>query len=551
MTPVASSKSDRLLAGCLFAATVLLLWTTHRAQGHSRDEGYYFAAARSYEAWFVDGAREVARGNLIAPFREEFIAQRWGYNFEHPPLAKLSFALSHLLFARGLGLLDDETAFRLPAWVFAGVLSVALFRLGRRWGTSVGLLAPVLFWAVPRHFYNAHHACFDVPIAALWCLFFAVYADHVESGRGAVRVGVVFGLALATKHNAFFLPIAVVLYELLTRWPQLRARNLRTLVPKTFVPMLIAGPVTLYLLWPLLWHHPISRVNAWLAFHLHHVHYPWQYLGEVLRAPPFPVLYPVVLEALTVPAATALALLLGTTAWLVLAVASLRQLSRGQRETQPIRDRVLLLVIIGAAVQFVPFMTRGVPIFGGVKHWLPSVALACIPAAWLIRRSATALLPSLPRAAFAGLSLLILMPGALATAHFHPYGTSAYNELAGGAAGGAALGMQRQFWSNNVTAVLPWLAANAPQGASVYFHEVNFDSFAAYQLEGDIRADIRYARDPRSATIAIYQYHQEFRDREFEIWTELGTRSPAVSFAIDGATQIVAYRRVDAAVRAP
>ena len=36
---------------------------------------------------------------------------------------------------------------------------------------------------------------------------------------------------------------------------------------------------------------------------------------------------------------------------------------------------------------------------------------------------------------------------------------------------------------------------------------------------------------------------QEFRDREFEIWTEFGTRTPELEFAIDEAPQITVYER--------
>jgi hypothetical protein len=172
-------------------------------------------------------------------------------------------------------------------------------------------------------------------------------------------------------------------------------------------------------------------------------------------------------------------------------------------------------------------------------------ALLCVPAAELIVLFGRAVWPARAATAALILATLVLIPGAQATAHFHPYGTSAYNEIAGGAAGGAALGMQRQYWSNNVTAVLPWINEHTPRGARVYFHEVNWESYRAYQENGQLRRDIGYARDPRDAAntggYAVYQYMQEFRDREFEIWTEFGTTVPALSFAIDEAPQIVVY----------
>ena len=94
-----------------------------------------------------------------------------------------------------------------------------------------------------------------------------------------------------------------------------------------------------------------------------------------------------------------------------------------------------------------------------------------------------------------------------------------------------------------MTSELPWLNEHAPRNSPVFFHEVNYESFRAYQANGQLRDDIRYAQAPQQAVIAIYQYHQEFRDREFEIWTEFGTRTPEQTFTIDEAPQIVAYAR--------
>jgi hypothetical protein len=103
--------------------------------------------------------------------------------------------------------------------------------------------------------------------------------------------------------------------------------------------------------------------------------------------------------------------------------------------------------------------------------------------------------------------------------------------------------MQRQFWSNNVTAVLPWLNEHVPRGGRVYFHEVNVESYRAYQLAGMLRRDIRYAGSPREADYAVYQWHREFRDREYEIWSDLGTQRPATGLWIDEVPQILVYAR--------
>lgn len=541
--PEPISAIDRILAWALAVVTLACLWATQRPIGYMRDEGYYFTAGQSYEEWFVDLGNDFSHGSFAHPFTDEAITRHWQYNSEHPVLIKTLFALSHLVFHRWLHWLDDSTAYRLPAFFISALLSWALFWLTRPAGRVAATIAPLLFWAVPRHFFHGHLAAFDMPVVATWCLFFLFYARAIETGKGAWIAGVVFGLALATKHNALFLPMVVVLHWVITDGRNIwRAgwRGFLGRVPKPMWAMALLGPTILYLHWPYLWHHPIDRVSAWLNFHLKHVNYSWQYFGTVLREPPFPHEYPIMLELLTVPAATLVVILIGGVLMALRGGAWISPRLRAVVGEATTRD---WLVGIGAIVAIAPFTEGSVPIFGGVKHWMAAPALACVFGAEAIAVLGRGLWLERATQAAAGLAALVLLPGFWADAHFHPFGTSAYNEIAGGASGGAALGMQRQYWSNNVTSVLPWLNEHAPPNARVYFHEVNYESYVAYQRNGHLRQDIRYANGPEDAAIAVYQYHQEFRDREFQIWTEFKTRTPVLTFTIDEAPQIVVYER--------
>ena len=525
---------NRRLPLALAAVTFAALFATQSGVGFVRDEGYYFEAAKSYEQWVALLLRAPA-----AALRDT--GRYWSVNFEHPGLAKLLFALSHLVFTTWLGWLPDALAWRLPAFAFGALLTYWLAVLGAQRSRAAAVLAPALFWCAERTFFHGHLACFDVPICALtagvgvaWARAIGILQTPTSnptsnptwtSSRHGLFLGFLFGCALGVKHNAWLLPPVLLVHALLLPAP-LRRRALRTL------PWLLLGPVVLLAGWPLLWHEPLRHLSEWISFHTHHVHYAWYYLGRELRGPPFPIFYPVVLLALVLP--------LPQVALFAAAGAKLLW-DFAHRALSPVR--LLELGLAGAAL--LPFMLRTTPIFGGIKHWLAFLALLAPEAAHLLERSAElAQRAGLPRSR----GLLVaaaaaLLPGLWQIAHVHPYGTSAYGELAFGIPGAASLGMQRQYWSNNVTAVLPWLNAHAPKGARVFFHEVNVESYRAYQQAGLLRADIQYASGPWDAQYAALQWHREFRDREPETWNAFGTRTPATGLYLDETPQVVVYAR--------
>src|SRR5690606_4897031 len=129
------------------------------------------------------------------------------YNAEHPPLFKALFALSHLIFHELLGWVRPATAFRLPALAASALVPALTYRLGLAMaGRGAALFAALSFLLVPRQLFHAVLACFDMPIALMWLGLIVLFWRSPRSARAGWGCGVVFGLALATKHNALFLP---------------------------------------------------------------------------------------------------------------------------------------------------------------------------------------------------------------------------------------------------------------------------------------------------------------------------------------------------------
>ena len=500
--------TDRTLARWLAFGTAAAMALTQAPVGFTRDEGYYFAAAQRYEEWL----QLLLHAPLTAIAQTE---RYWSYNFEHPGLTKLLFALSHGLFTSWLHLLPDALAWRLPAFFFAGLLSYWLALLGFSRSRAAGVLAPLLFWCAERTFFHGHLACFDVPICAMYAGVGVAWLRAMQepSRKAGLWLAFMYGAALGVKHNAWFMPPVLLVHGLFAN-----RRALRNLL------WLLLSPLVLFACWPLLWHDPLRHIGDWIAFHFHHVHYAWWYFGQVLRAPPFPVWYPAVVDALVLP--------LPVVALLAAAGVSLLA-SFVRRRIDP--QRLLELGLSGASL--LPFLLTTTPIFGGIKHWLAFVALLTPEAAALLVRIAPT------RRTLAAAASAALLPGLWQIAHVHPYGTSAYGELAGDIPGAATLGMQRQYWSNNVTGVLPWLNAHCPPNARVYFHEVNIESYRTYILMGMLRSDIRYAQGPAQSDYVALQWHREFRDREPETWNAFGTQRPATGLYLDEVPQVVVYAR--------
>ena len=524
-----SNRTDYLIASALSLATFAALWRTEAEVGYVRDESVYFAAGQSYANWF-----KLLILNPRYAITDPAIVRCFDINHEHPALMKILFGLSHLLFHQTLGWLAPGTAFRFPAFAVAAIIPFFLFIWGDQlYSRTTGLFAAFSFFLIPRQFFNAHLACFDVPIAALWLVTTYAFWKSQTAPKYAVACGFAFGLAIAIKHNALFLPFFLVPFALWNTWKQ---QSTKPLLP--LLAMGVFAPVFFYLHWPYLWHHPIERIAWYLNFHTHHEHYPWFYLGKLLREPPFPLAYVFVKTALTVPVALLVPMVLG-----LLALAF-----RIGSRLHPLTWTDALLGV-HALASILIISHPQVPHFGGVKHWLPSmtflallaasrVDLACQNLSTLIRAQAL----MRPWVSLAFCSLLLVSP-LIALCRVHPYGTSYYNEVAGGLPGAASLGMQRQFWSNNVTGVMDWINQHASRGARVYLHEVTGYAFRDYQLNGQLRSDLISASGPNDASIVAYQYHQEFREQEFNIWQAFGTQIPAYGLYLDETPQVVVYQR--------
>ena len=362
------------------------------------------------------------------------------------------------------------------------------------------------------------------------------------------------GLALATKHTALLLPLGLGAHYLVLgviaglRAPASARGTARALAVartaishrwRVIVSLAVLGPLTLYAVWPWLWFDPVHHVRDWLAFHLHHVHYNYEYLGRNWNAPPFPWHVALVTTLVTVPASTLAAAVAGAGVWI----------ARCTRPMPRVRHAPALLLALSAAASIGPFFLGTTPIFGAEKHWMPILPTICIAAGvgavWAARQAARWVPERVAIDAVAG---AIAVAAAVETQVAEPYALTWYSALAGGAPGGAELGMNRQFWGVAMRGALPRLAAEARSNGPtyVYTHDAS-PAWRLYQEEGLVPRSLLDAGweqggiDRSDLAVVIHELH--FNRHDYLIWNTYGTVQPIYVLTSDGVPIVSIYRR--------
>ena len=558
---------DPLVALGLGGLYVALLLLSVDDLGYARDEGFYFDAARSYQAWF-----ELLLKDPDVALQRANLDRYWDANHLHPVLAKTLFALSHkYLHVDWQWFREAGTAFRFPGMVMGGIAVATLYAWGRRSaGRWAGLLAAVSFAAMPRIFYHAHLDCFDVPVAAMWLITTYVYFRSLRGGWGwAIGAGLLYGLLLNTKHNAWLLPPALIIHFLVVRgsglWRELRVGWLS--VPRALIFMATLGPLVFYATWPWIWHDTGKRLIEYVTFHMHHEYYNMEFLGYNYWKPPFPRSYAWLMTAGTVSATTLLLFLMG----LALAVknaltvrfrlvgerarALAQRFGIGSHCVLPVATSTQkklfeedFLWILCILTSYAPWLSKSTPIFGATKHWITAYPFMCLFAARAFVFLRANLAKRLPgpwpkQSAAVVLAFSLLAAPVTIGRDSHPWGLSAYTPLVGGASGAATLGLNRTFWGYTTGALQKEINQSASPHARIFLHDTAMPSFAMMVSDGRIRKDIRAAWNVDPSDLAIFHYEPHMNRIEYQIWGEYGTVRPHVVRTHHGVPVVWMYKR--------
>ena len=540
---------DHVIGLVLAAAYLSMLLATAGDLGFSRDEGFYFKAARNSQEWMEELADRPAKA--LEPWA---IEKYWRYNHEHPAMMKVLFGISNGIFHHKIGATSSSTGYRLPGMIAAALAIYLIFIwTASAFGRAAGMYSSMAFALMPRVFYHAHLACFDMPITAFWLLVCYLYWRSLESKRFGIAAGIVFGFALCIKLNAFFLPFVLGLHYLLLfayrRKLGSRATGAKP-KPWAFLSGFVFAPPIFILSWPWLWYDTWKRLLGYVGFHGHHAHYNTAWLGENIIQAPTPISLPLVMTLLTIPTVT-IALCAGG-ALLVLrrnmpAFAEKRVFGLWpDKQRLEIGSGFDLLIALNAIFPIALISLPQVPIFGGTKHWMPAMPFWAMLAGMGVARlgDATAkLLPKLsPRAVRYALAFLLLLPPLQQTATSHPFGLMSYVPLAGGAPGAANLGMTRQFWGYSTAGVLPWLNERVPKNGRVFFHDTSSPSVNMFKEDKLLRSDIRLSAISGSR-FALVHHELHMIVVESWIWNRYKIHNPAHVLTYQGVPIVSVYAR--------
>jgi hypothetical protein len=361
---------------------------------------------------------------------------------QYYPFANAMAMATAYLLAPALDVFDGFHAFN----ILLGALFIVTFFLFLQARTSrtCAAAAVALLFTSPRIWYDAMVNVKDFPEMVLFTL--AAMAYFVAWERDDVRwylgAGVLWGLALATKTNAAFLPVIVLIFALLTR---------RMPFGK-LAAMFATGLAVMFAVWPWLWSDPIGHLRKNLEY----------VANRVTHTPASMTTSPFAMLAFT---------------------------------TQPL---FLLLIVAGVALAFVRrrpvdnylLIWSGVLLaraavsvnFDGVRHFLelfpPLAALAGASLLKLERRAALAA------------AAITIVPGLAGIIHMHPFEDAYWNALRGA----RTFPQSGEYWATSYRQGIDWLNAHAPQHSAlaVPIAEQTVAIVAPFRLRRDIEL-VRYA----------------------------------------------------------
>lgn len=470
---------DFLIIAIIVLLGFISVIMTMNGFGLSWDEAYYYEPSQKAATWLE---YKLFGSGLLS---KEEMSALWDDIWELPSIVKLAIGTSYNFFNLVVG---DLIALRLPSAlafsiILALIYSWSFFEIGR----FPALFSSVLFALTPRMFGHAHIAATETISSMIFFMTIIAFRKGTLSWVWSILFGVLFGIALATKINAFFLPVIFLPYAFLFH----KKNSLNNLFA-----MLLISPVILILVWPWLYENPFSRIVKYLSFHANHQLTALYFFGKKYNygLTPAPSSYPLIITLLTVPAAYLFFCLLGalraifkvrTSDFGILILwAVVSQIGIASLPLSPKYDGERLFIgifpylsILGGMgfYAIINMFSRPVSIKGGIS-WRDIISVLLI--------------------------IIITIYGVFQIIKIHPYELSYFNEIIGGLKGADYKGMEITYWGESINEeVIKDINNIVPKNAKLMPLALHGKVFLILQEWGVLRDDIQIGGNPP------YDYH--------------------------------------------
>ena len=470
----------------LFCGTLLFIGVTLKDYGVTWDEPAYFHATDLHLKWLEEAQDNLVRGELRKNLDDASIktAWRWNpYNVPHPPFSRIVSALTKRFLSP---VVDKVSAYRLaPAFFFALLVTVCYWWLNQLFGPVAGLFAAIALFLIPNLFAYAHIAVTDLPLATMWFLTVYCFWKGLARWQWSIALGVVWGLALATKFPALLIPVPLIL------WAHLFHREKYA---NNIFALLFLAPVIMVVTQPYLWHQTGLRVLEFLYEGISRgyradANFGVFYFNQVVSSQQLPWHYPFFLVAITTPEPILVLALLG-----IVSAVWLRQ----QRAT-------IILLTLNLIFVLILGLLPGAVLHDGVRQmlsalpWIAALSgvgffvLSDLLVNFALRATTFQGITNLSTKVTAAVLLLFCVNPAIDLYLVHPFQLSYHNRFIGGIRGAYERGLETTYFMEAITpSFLQRLNKKLPRDATVNASFANF-MFEFYQNQGALRGDIRFS----------------------------------------------------------
>ncbi len=406
------------------------------------DARFYMTASKSYANYIENGWKG------FKYTKKSFIDRYWSENHEHPSFAKLLMASTYLLNKK-FNFTDDTSALRLGIILFAPIVLFFIFLFSwQAFSFRAAIFSSLFFIFLPRTFYHAHVATLDFAVGGISFIFVYFYWKSLNSKKWGWATGFIFGLTLATKLNAPFMVVPVLIHYFIIKRKELfegfgrkyvikpqgfYKKKLKIIFAPQFLSMLLFSMPVFFALWPWMWHDTIHRFKEYALFHIHHYGILMYYLGKIYSTPRPSWFAPMMMTIVTTPFITLLSSFLPFFVY--------------DFKFEKKNNYAMLLTMLSGYISLSVLMFLPAPFYSGVKLFQPLFPFLAIMAG-------TGLYFTVKKVSFSqffdklkyATALLLFIPNILGFIDVFPNHLSYYSEIIGGTKGALKYGFERHYY---------------------------------------------------------------------------------------------------------